>query len=185
MRYSRGEIAKMVLLGLATGGFVAVSLALPNFPQVLKLFNFNGDTRERYKIKRAISSLKNKRLVKIFYKNGQEFMEITQDGKKKVLFYELDEVKLKRSKNWDGLWRVAAFDIPERHRKARMALSRKMREIGLLPLQKSLFLYPFDFIDEIDFIGEIFNVRKYISYFTVKKFPDKNQENFLKNYFDL
>ena len=112
-------------------------------------------------------------------------MEITENGKKKVLLYKLDEMKIKRNKKWDGLWRVAAFDIPERHRKARMALSRKMKEMGLLSLQKSLFISPFDFLDELDFIGEVFNVRKYIVYFTIKNFFDKNQENFLKNNFEL
>lgn len=183
MRYSKGEIAKCILLGLAAGGFVAVSLALPNFPQVLRFFK--NDNKERYRVKRSISSLKNKRLVKIYLKDGQEFMEITENGKKRALLYKLDEIKIKRNKKWDGLWRVAAFDIPERHRKARMALSRKMKEMGLLFLQKSLFISPFDFLDELDFIGEVFNVRKYILYFTIKNFSDKNQENFLKNNFDL
>ena len=183
MRYSRGEIVKGILLGLAAGGFVAVSLALPNFPQVLKFFS--NDSKERYKIKRAIFSLKNKRLVKTYLKDGQEFMEITENGRKKVLFYRLDEIKIKRNKKWDGFWRVAAFDIPERHRKARMALSRKMKEMGLLSLQKSLFISPFDFLDELDFIGDVFNVRKYIVYFTIKNFSDKNQENLLKNIFEL
>ncbi|MEK7131101.1 MAG: hypothetical protein AAB924_01890 [Patescibacteria group bacterium] len=183
MRYSRGDIAKGVLLGLAAGGFVAVSLALPNFPQVLKFFK--NDSKERYRIKRAIFSLKNKRLVKTYLKDGQEFMEITENGKKKVLLYNLDEMKIKQDKKWDGFWKVAAFDIPERHRKARMALSRKMKEMGLLSLQKSLFISPFDFSNEIDFIGEVFNVRKYILYFTIKNFSDKNQENFLKNIFEL
>lgn len=183
MRYSKGEIAKGILLGLAAGGFVAVSLALPNFPQVLKFFN--NDDKKRYRIKRSISSLKNKRLVKTYLKDGQEFMEITEDGRKKVLFYKLDEIKIKRNKKWDGFWRVAAFDIPEKHRKARMALSSKMKEMGLLSLQKSLFLSPFDFLDELDFIGEIFNVRKYILYFIIKNFSDKNQEDLLKSNFDL
>lgn len=183
MRYSRGEIAKGILLGLAAGGFVAVSLALPNFPQILKFFN--NDSKEKNRIRRSISSLKNKRLIKTYFKNGQEFMEITENGKKKVLFYKLDEIKIKRNKKWDGLWRIAAFDIPEKHRKARMALSRKMKEMGLLSLQKSLFISPFDFLDELDFIGEIFNVRKYILYFIIKNFSDKNQENLLKSNFDL
>ena len=84
MRYSRGEIVKGILLGLAAGGFVAVSLALPNFPQVLKFFS--NDSKERYKIKRAIFSLKNKRLVKTYLKDGQEFMEITENGRKKCYF---------------------------------------------------------------------------------------------------
>lgn len=183
MRYSRGEIAKGVLLGLAAGSFVAVSLALPNFPQVLNFFK--NDSKERHRIKRAIYSLKNKKLVKIYLKNNQEIMEITENGKKKVLFYKLDEIKIKRDKKWDGFWRVAAFDIPEKHRKARMALSRKMKEIGLLSLQKSLFISPFDFSNELDFIGEVFSVRKYIIYFTIKNFSDKKQENFLKNNFEL
>lgn len=183
MRYSRGEIAKGVLLGLAAGGFVAVSLVLPNFPQFLKFFKNNNNNQ--YRVKRAVHSLKNKKLVKVYLKDGQEVMEITENGKKKVLLYKLDELKIKRDKKWDGFWRVAAFDIPEKHRKARMALSRKMKEMGLLSLQKSLFISPFDFLNEIDFIGEVFSVRKYILYFTIKNFSDKKQEDFLKNTFEI
>ena len=33
-------------------------------------------------------------------------MEITENGRKKVLFYRLDEIKIKRNKKWDDFWRV-------------------------------------------------------------------------------
>ena len=36
--YSRGELAKEILKGLAVGGIIVVSLILPNLPQILKMF---------------------------------------------------------------------------------------------------------------------------------------------------
>ena len=153
MKYSKGDLAKAILKGLVAGGFLTLSLALPNFPQVLKLFKDNN-AKSKYKIRRAFYSLKKNRLVDIYEKNGIDVVEITQKGRKKVLAYKLDEIKIKKSQRWDGFWRVIIFDIPERHRSARRALSFKLKEVGLYPLQRSVFIGPFECLNEINFIGE-------------------------------
>ena len=55
--YSKGELAKEILKGLAAGGVIAASFALPNLPQVLTLFGATT-SRERYRINRTIYNLK-------------------------------------------------------------------------------------------------------------------------------
>lgn len=184
MNYSKGELAKNILIALAGTGVLTISLALPNFPQVLKLFKKN-DADARYRIKRVILALKKKRFIKIYEKDNMDVIEITEDGKKKILTYKIDEMKIRRPKKWDGRWRLVAFDIPERHKKARVALSYKLKQIGLYPFQKSVFLTPFDCSEEIDFIGEFFRVRKYINCLMVSGFEKKEQEEYFKIYFNL
>ena len=108
--------------------------------------------------------LQKRRLVSIIQKNGQDVIEITELGKKRVLEYDLDAIYVKPTKKWNGHWHLITFDIPEKQARARRAVSIKIKELGLYPLQKSIFVSPYPCKDEIDFVGEFFNVRKYVIY---------------------
>jgi len=69
-----------------------------------------------------------------------------------------------QKEKWDGQWRMVIFDIPEDLRKARDALRSKLKELGFCELQKSVFVFPYECKDEIDFIVEFFGVREYVRY---------------------
>ncbi len=181
--YSRGELAKEILKCLAVGGLIVASFALPNLPQVFSFFGIKS-AKDRFRIKRALESLKKQKLINLYEKGDDMVMEITERGEKKVLKYKIDEVKIARPKKWDEHWRVVTFDIPENYKKARDALSRKLREIELYPLQKSVFVCPFECGDEIDFISEFFNVRKFIHYFKTREMDNKDEE-YLKRYYNV
>jgi len=179
----RGELAKEILKGLALGGLIVASFALPNLPQV---FSFLGieSTKDRLRAKRIIKELKKQKLIDLYEKGDDMVMEITERGEKRVLEYKIDEVEIKRPKKWDGFWRVIMFDIPESCKRARDALSSKLKEMELYPLQKSVFVCPFECKDEIDFIAEFFNVRKFVHYFTAKEMDEKDEE-YLRRYYNV
>lgn len=179
----KGEITKEILKGLATGGLIVASFALPNLPQIFSLLGIKN-AKDRYRIKRTIESLKKKKLIEVYEKGNQEVMEITESGKKRVLFYKFEEMSLTRPKKWDNLWRVISFDIPERYKKERKALSNKFKEMEIYPLQKSVYICPFECRDEINFVSEVLNVRKYIHYMTVKEI-DTEDEISLKRFYNL
>src|SRR3989344_5269589 len=166
--YKHGELAKTILKGLVLGGFIVVCFALPGFAQVATLFQSKG-AKDNYRIKRTILELKKKRFVDVYEKDGKEVVEITELGKKRVLEYDLDDMKLKIPKKWDGLWRIVSFDIPESKKRGRDAISNKIKELGMYSIQKSMFISHYPCKNEIDFIGEFFNVRKYIIYMKVKE----------------
>ena len=176
--YSKRKLAKEILRILAAGGILTASLALPNLPQVLKFLGVIG-AKDRYRIRRTLHNLKEKRLVN-FYENG--IIEITEKGKKKILQYDIEEMSIKSPAKWDGCWRIVIFDIPEKFKKARNALSKKIKDLGLFPLQKSVFVYPFDCRDEINFVSEFFGVGKFTQYIVAKEI---DSENFLKQHFGL
>lgn len=179
--YSKGELAKEILKGLAVGGLIVASFALPGLPQIFSLFGIDN-SRDRFRMKRAIQDLEKQKLINIYEKDGEQIMEITERGEKRVLKYKFDELKITRPKKWDKCWRIVAFDIPEKHKRGRDALTRQLKEMELYPLQKSVFICPFECKDEIDFIGEIFNIRKFIHYFVAKEIDD---EEYLKRYYNI
>jgi DNA-binding transcriptional regulator PaaX len=179
--YSKGELTKEILKVIAMGGLVVASLALPNLPQVFSLLGVKT-AKERFRIKRALRELEKQNFVDIYMKDEEEVMEITEKGKKRILQYQIDDIYIKRPKKWDGSWRMVMFDIPEKHKKARKALTRKLQEMEFYPLQKSVFLCPFDCKDEIDFVSEFFGVRKFIKHVVAKKIDD---ENYFKRHYNL
>jgi len=179
--YENRELAKEILKGLALGGFIIACIAMPNLAQVINLFKPNN-ARDRYRVKRAMKSLQEKRFVNVYTKNGKEVVEITNEGKKKVLEYDVDDMKLGIPKKWDGWWRIVMFDIPQSKKKGRDAVSRKIKELGMYPIQKSVFVSPYICKNEIDFIGEFFDVRKHIIYIKAKEIEGAYK---LKEYFNV
>jgi len=70
-------------------------------------------------------------------------------------------MKIERKK-WDGKWRIVVFDIPEKKKGVRNALRRKLKELGFYELQKSVFVFPYECGNEIEFIVEFFELRPYV-----------------------
>mgnify|MGYP001602946838 CR=1 FL=1 len=155
-----------ILKTLALGGMILVCVALPGMAQVLTMFQPKNQ-RDRDRLRRSFNGLQGQKYLKIYQRGGRDVVEVTEGGKKKILEYKLNELKIKPSKSWDKKWRVVMFDIPERKRRARNALSRVLKEIGLVQLQKSVFIAPYECRNEIDFIANYFRVRDCVNYLEV------------------
>lgn len=181
--YIKGELAKEILMGLIKGGIIISSFALPNMALILKMFDAN-DYRDRYRIIRVMKNLKNKKLIGIYEKEGEERIEITEKGKKRIVRYKIDELKLTRPKKWDGEWRIIMFDIPEKFKKGRDALTKKIKDMEICPMQKSVYVCPFNCRDEIDFISEVFGVRRFVRYVVASDLGE-DEELKLKLFYNL
>ena len=55
---------------------------------------------------------------------------------------------------WNGKWYLLIFDIPEKKRRYRENLIKILKWVGFYQLQKSVWVFPFDILDEFD---EIFS----------------------------
>ena len=180
-KHAKGELIKNILKNLAIGGVLMSGLAMPNIVKLLEFFGAT-QTNERRKILKAVERMKQKKLVRIYEKNGHEVIEITELGKKKVLSYDLENIKINRPKKWDGYWRVVIFDVPEKNKKARRALNFKLNNMEFFPLQKSVFVYPFECKDEIDFVTEFFGIKKYVRFVLAKNIEN---DEFIRSYYNL
>ncbi len=107
---------------------------------------------------------------------------LTDDGKDRILRHEIDKIEIKKPAHWDNLWRMVIFDIPEDKKPGRDALNVKLKEIGFYPMQKSVFIHPYECKDEIDFIIELFELAPHVRFLRVK---DIDIELHLKDIFHL
>ncbi len=188
-RADKGELAKRILLtaaGIAAIGVVAGTLILlPGFGIVLKPFAdwYKKQNRhKRYQIRKTFEQLRQKRLIETTEINGNIRMVLSENGKKHAIKYELEDMTIPKPKKWDGKWRLIIFDVPEKFYKARRALRIKLEELGFYPLQKSVWLYPYECRDEIDFIIEFFKISPYVRIIEAISFDG---DEFLKKEFKL
>lgn len=172
----------MILKGLTVGGIILIAASgRPSLSQIIKILKEESPAG-RHKIKKSVNGLLRKKLVTVSYKNGREIIQITENGKVRVLEYDIDELSIKKPAKWDGYWRIVTFDIPNTKKKVRDAINFKLKDMGFVPLQKSIFTAPYESRQEIDFLGEHFMVRKNIKYIVAKTVDGEKE---LKNKFNL
>lgn len=117
--------------------------------------------------------------------DGSYNVEITNLGKNLVSRYNLDELTIKQPDQWDGFWRFCSFDIPGPKKQARHALLSKLKELGFVMAQKSLWTHPFECREELAVITKAFEVEPFVHFFVAhdldkdqllrKKFADKTE----------
>ncbi|MEK7657712.1 MAG: hypothetical protein AAB366_00780 [Patescibacteria group bacterium] len=169
-RLQLGPVAQKILL-LLEGGLVLSLTQRPDaYFRIVDGMKKEWKDINRRTLHEAIKNLYRSKLID--YKendNDTITLVLNSEGKKRALTYNLDKIEIKKPSQWDGLWRMVIFDIPEHLKQGRNALAVKLKQLGFYPLQKSVFIYPYECQNEIDFIVEIFNLKPYVRIILAKK----------------
>jgi len=172
----RRDTKQKILLLLLGGVALGLSKSPKGYFKILKSISKDWRQIKTERLYRIVREFYNDRLVD--YKEDKDgFVKIilTKEGQKKALKFKLDEMEIKKPAKWDGEWRIVIFDIPEKLKKAREALRIKLKELGFLELQKSVFVLPYECENEINFIMEIFLIRPFVRFVRTKSFTNEEQ----------
>ena len=104
--------------------------------------------------------------------NRIEHIKLTNYGRVRALEYNFRHIILPTKKRWDKKWRFVLFDIPEPLKKKRDALRRKLKHLGFLEFQKSVFIYPYPCQNEINFVINFFSIHNNVFYLEAPISPD-------------
>lgn len=179
-----GTIQQKIIILLQAG----LALGLSPSPQahfyILKELSKEWAKINRNSLRRAIKSLYESKMVEMKYnkKENAATIVLTDRGKKKALTYNLGDMEIKKPKTWDGKWRVVLFDIPEHSKKERDLLRYRLKCLGFFEYQKSVFTHPYDCKNEIDYIIEFDNIRKFVRFMIV---DSMDNDLHLKAHFNL
>ena len=165
-----GGLTKALLLTIGTGVVIGTALVFPGVGLLYKEFKKQQweDAKRRGVLRSTIKRLEKQKLISWKEKDGEAQLMLEEKGRKRILRYKMDTLALKNTGKWDGLWRVAIFDIPESNRKAREFLREKLKDLGFQQLQKSVFVTRLECKDEIDFIRHNLEISPYVSYILAK-----------------
>ena len=169
------SLTEWIILLAATGiiltspyGGKVVSSAL----KVYLLKRAKGKEQEKLlesrNVSRAIYRLKKRKQIRIMKSGAKTIIKLTERGRKRKLEYEYENIKVPQPKTWDKKWRLLMFDIPHKIKQARDTFRWKLKDLGFVPFQKSVWVYPYPCKDEIDFIAEYLRIGPFITLLTVQ-----------------
>jgi len=134
---------------------------------------------EKQRYDSAIWKLRRSGKVALVIKNNQKFLQCTKKGQ---LAFLLEKAGVKKTKTWDGKWRLVMFDIPEEHRDKRGILRSLLKQKGFVQLQQSVFVNPYPFNREaLDYLRKTGLIR----FIRMMRVDDMDDESELKEKFAL
>ena len=182
---------KKILLIAGLGAFIAGSFILPGLPKIFmgKKFNYNDFLEEdewepfdERRLRLKIKELQKQKMIKVFQSKEGFAVKVTKKGHEKLLKYRLDDLSVKVPEKWDRKWRLVAYDIPKEKDGIRDHIRGILKEMGFLQIQKSLYIYPYDCEEVIEFVRQVYRVAEHVSLLVVGSLEE---EEAYKDYFNL
>ncbi len=185
--YLRNNLTKDTLIKIAALGVIIIAASTsPYFLHAVAKHYFREKIRElvRKRAKKLRELQKRKLLEFKEMPDGSLKIVLSHLGKKLVRQYKLEEMKLIKPKKWDRKWRLIIYDIPDYQRKASDAFRRKLKDLGLYQLQKSVWVSPYECIGELEFLCSVFdiNMDNHVHYFKTLEIPKEKE---IKKFFGL
>lgn len=162
-------IVDTLLKHAAFGGVLATSALAPNALQIFdkplqRYFNaLDARARER-EYQRILSNMRRQGLLTYRTEDYEHGLVITSAGRKRATTLNLETLAIPQPDKWDHTWRIVFFDIPEVRKSARDALSHKLKQLGFLQLQRSVWVHPFPCRSQLETIALAYQVQRYITY---------------------
>lgn len=135
-----------------------------------------------YRVRQELQRMKQRGWLKEVEKQGKKFLKLTEKGRLRALYKKLETLGQSPKKVWDGKWRIAIFDIPEKGRRERDAIRWVLQSVGFYQLQKSVYIYPHEIPGDVINYLKISGLLSFIRFARVDKMDDVAD---LKKYFKL
>lgn len=172
MRLSKNQ--KSILKVIGKSLLLATTVVAPNVIQILR----PKSPKERYKHKRTIKKLFDDEIIYLF---GEE-IRLTDKGKELLGVIQIEEVQIFPKDEWDGIWHIVCYDVPEAKKTARDYFRGKLAEAGFKFIQDSLWVYPYECKEEIAIISQNLGIAPHVAYLNTDYLPQ--QEKLIK-YFQI
>lgn len=172
MRLSKNQ--KNILKIIGKSLILATAIIAPNIVQVLR----PKSSKEKYKHRKTIQKLFDDKIIYLF---GEE-IRLTKRGKELLGRIQVEEIQVFPKDDWNGVWHIVCYDIPEAKKVARDYFRTKLSEIGFKFIQDSLWVYPYECKEEIALIAQSFGIAPFVAYLNTDYLP---QQEKLIRYFQL
>lgn len=160
------SLSKKILIGLLITGAIVVAASSPYFAfrlpkivsEIFKKRKYHKGDQEKFD--NAFYYLKKRGYLITEKKGKQIYISLTEQGKKRAGKYQINDLQLEKPKQWDELWRIVIFDVPDLTRVKREALRGKLKELGFQIFQKSVWVHPYNCKKEIKLLREFFGLKQ-------------------------
>lgn len=170
-----------VLKVFGSSGVVVASLVFPNLPIAIGAVIKAWREVNKRELGIIVRRLQKQQMLSIKEKGDKVSIEITDKGKRRLLEYDFQNIKIK-AKRRDNKWRLIIFDIPENKKINRDAFRKKLLELGCIRIQDSVFVCAYPCKNEVDFLCNFLEISDFVSMVTIDKFERGEELIFKRKY---
>lgn len=138
---------------------------------------------DKEKFRKELYRLKQKGFINRYYIEKKPYISLTNKGKKIINKYLLEDLEVTYPSKWDKKWHLVVFDIPNQKKKCRDLIRNKLEQIGFIKLQESIYIFPFNCLNEVNFLKNNYFVSPYIQYIIADRV--ETETNLIKKFLDL
>ncbi|MDO8515197.1 MAG: CRISPR-associated endonuclease Cas2 [bacterium] len=154
------KIGERILEILATAGVVGI-VALCEGARDSGWIKGRNSPESR--VKRSLNRLSQKDLVVRIKTDSGTKWQLTPAGKKLYDQNNLDQITISKPVVWDGKWRIVIFDLPEKEgKRTRDVFRNKLKDLGFILLQRSVFVCPWPCEQEIIDLAQILGIENFV-----------------------
>jgi DNA-binding transcriptional regulator PaaX len=159
------------------GGVVMSSMVLPGMAILADpIFKSVNKLEKKVESRRLLTLMRRQALVEVTeLPDGKLLIELTEKGKKRALVASLDDLSISSPVRWDGKWRIVIFDVPERYKAGRDAMTARLQSLGFRMLQRSVWVHPFPCLEQISAITHAYAIKPFVSLAIVEEINDHNR----------
>lgn len=169
---------KEVLKTIGKLSLLAASFVAPNIIQLLR----PKTAEKKYRYKKIINKLFDDNII---YLSGER-IELTEKGKELLKLIQVDDIDINpwqdEPTDWDGMWHLVCYDIPEPFKNKRDHFRRKLIESRFYQIQLSLWVCPYNCKEEIAIVAQNLGIAPFVAYLSTDYLP---QQAKLTKHFDL
>lgn len=163
---TKARLADGLLKVIALTSVTVVGLVAPNSLQLLdkplqRFLNSMDENERERRIGEALAYLRYAQLITDDYQHG---LQITHKAKRRLDAREARALSITAPANWDGIWRIVFFDIPESHKTKRDYFTSHLKRLGFAVLQRSVLLLPYPCREEVTLLARYYTVAEYVTY---------------------
>jgi hypothetical protein len=163
------SIIDSLLRYLAIGGVLSTTVLAPNafelidkrLQQYMNTLEPKGQQRE---YQRLLTNMKKQGLISYDTEGISRGIQLTEKGRERAEKANLDYLIIPVPDEWDKHWRLVMFNVPERFKTKRDAFTRKLKELGLLQLQRGVWIHPYPCQAEVESLAVVNGIQEYITY---------------------
>lgn len=171
-------IQQKILLVLLGGTALGFSASPTTYFRNLRLIHRAWREIDQQSFNRSFKTLTHHKLVEPLTKpDGTITFKLTPEGKRHAQGFQIFQagIDFKKPQQWDGLWRIICFDIPQANRFFRDTLRMYLYTIGFKKIQQSVFVFPYPCEKELKQLINLYQAEAYVTLMTAKTF-DKEKE---------
>lgn len=165
----------LTLVGLGAGLTISLAPPVGGARVFLPLIRSRREEFNKFKefnycfLERTLKRLEKEKMVRRKEVGNRTVLVITAQGKRRILKYAIEEMKIERPKPWQGRWTLVSYDVPEKQKFLRDYLRRTLKSLGFYPFHESLFLHAYPCQKEVEFLREYFGVAANVRIFHVER----------------